>query len=1336
MSDRASGVVPLSETNYSTWAIQVKGALLKDGVWDIVTGETAAPTAAIELAKFRLDRNKALGIILLAIEPSLLGLLPDATDPKAVWDSLSSTFQKKSWSNRLWTRRALQKLQLGESGSVSAHITEMVALFQKLAVLGDKLSEEDKVVYLLGSLPPSFENFIEVCEARVGELSLESLKELLLHKEQKLLQSTSGGESTAAYKAHRPKKGQSSDAKRGGVSCGFCGRQNHCMKQCFEWRAVQGTGSSPNSSNFDAPNHQQKKGKKSKAKTAKAAEHGDAATDSSNLDATTTPICLHASTKNEPQDTRWCADSGASEHMTFQKELFSQLYHLDTPKKVTLGDGREVEGVGKGRVNLQRFHQGRWQDAVLNDVLYVPKLHSNLYSISSAAKCGRDVIFGNRGCTVQESATREVVCTGDLSGGLYYLNIKGHPPDNSKRVDRHVRPSVQISRCSRSGNDQFSSTRPTSDPRSQTELVGQSRMIQPKSAPRSRINLMPDKLHNDSRQAYVSSQAKGQGLAYLWHKRFGHLGGRNLHLLSKQQMVRGMVNVQSSDLPFCADCQHGKMHRLPFPKSSKKSAKLLELVHSDVAGPIDPSSNGFRYFVTFTDDKSRHTVLYFMCTKDEVFERFKDYRTWAESRTGEKIKTLRSDNGGEYTSNQFERYLRQKGIQHQLTVPKTPQQNGVAERLNRTLVETARCLLSGANLPLKFWVPAVDTATYLKNRSPTTAVDKKTPFETFLGFKPSVRHLRVFGCQCFAHVPKDERKKMGKKSVECILLGYSNKTKGYIVYDKASKRQFFSRDVVFNEGSVANPSGVTSDDTQHQQALGEAGAEAPDAAPDADTTAMTDDENEPLPLPALRRSTRQTAGRPPQRLTYNHYACFNANSEGPPEPQTMAQALASQEADKWRQAAQQEFDSLMEHRTWHLVHRPPGRKTVACRWVFKIKRNSDGSIERYKARLVAKGFTQKYGVDYDETFSPVVRFESVRALVAVAAQRGLKLHQMDVSTAFLNGDLEEEIFMEQPAGFVVKGKEKLVCKLDKSLYGLKQAPRAWNVVLNAQLLDLGFVQSSSDPCIYTRQKQKELQLLAVYVDDLVLAVKTDAEMTHLKEQLHQKFKMKDLGQLHYFLGVKVVQDYKSNSVWLGQEKYVNDVLAKFDMYDSKSISTPMSVREGLMTDGAPVPSSAAVSHPVDPHLYKSAVGSLLYIAVATRPDIATAVNTVAKHNSDPKLVHWAAVKRIMRYLKGTAHLGLLYRGTSPKLQSASTQVYSDYSQLHQTLHGFSDADWAGDVGDRKSTSGSVFILAGAAVSWSSKKQTTVATSTTEAEYTALAATARETVWLRHLLADL
>ncbi|KAK3894704.1 hypothetical protein Pcinc_001550 [Petrolisthes cinctipes] len=639
--------------------------------------------------------------------------------------------------------------------------------------------------------------------------------------------------------------------------------------------------------------------------------------------------------------------------------------------------------------------------------------------------------------------------------------------------------------------------------------------------------------------------------------------------------------------------------------------------------------------------------------------------------------------------------VKDEGIRHEYTIPKTPEQNGVSERMNRTLVEQIRAMLIDSGLPHRFWAEALSTACYLNNRSPARALKGKTPCQALMGKKPTVHHLRVFGCVCYAHVPKDEWRQLDPKSVKCIFLGYGSEVKGYRLFDLDKKRILNSRDVIFDEShyEFKKEKDVVQTETPTIEIM-----HSEEWVSDDDD----DDDDEQPDLP-VRLSER--VKRPPDM--YGEWVSVGHKTS---DPTSVSEALLSDDKEHWMDAMKQEMSSIQESDVYELVELPKGSKALKCRWVFKKKILSNGSVERYKARLVAQGCSQKFGIDYDETFCPVARFESVRTVLALASQRGMKLHHMDVTTAFLNGTLMEEVYMKQPDGFVEQGKETMVCKLKKSIYGLKQSPRCWNYALDSSLRELGFVQTSGDPCIYVNLE--EFFIVAVYVDAIILACNCDDNVRKVKDSLASQFKLKDLSELQYFLGVKVVQNTVKGQIWIGQPLYIENILKKFGMEDSKPVETPVDPNQKVckVTDECTI---------FDKEQYQSAVGSLLYLSVKTRPDIAYAVNSVTRYSTKPTSQHWKAVKRIMRYLKGTRDLGILYN------YNGSTDFV-----------GYSDADWAGDIKDRKSTSGYCFHLGGGPVSWSSKKQSCVALSTAEAEYMALASAIQEAVWLRKLAVDI
>lgn len=959
----------------------------------------------------------------------------------------------------------------------------------------------------------------------------------------------------------------------------------------------------------------------------------------------------------------WTIDSGATQHMTSRLEWFENLRSTKSNQEITIANGTKIDVGGIGDISIGTNSSVN----KVNDVIYVPSLNSNLISVYKAVEKGFSVLFDKNGCNFFNSDTFSFVGDSILHGspyrGLYKLDCTVNMP-------RDVAYDV----------------------------------------------------HSDSASRYQ-----------LWHKRLGHLCRIGMNQLRNSHVG---VEFTEIDKQSCVACVEGKQARKPFKKVVYKQAtSLLELVHSDVCGPMtDTSFQGNKYALLFVDDYTRFIFIYFISSKTEVKEKFCHFQSLLERQTGAKVKAVRTDNGGEYVNHDLSEHFRANGIVHQTTVVYSPQQNGVAERTIRSVVEKARSMLAQSSLSKVYWEDAVQTSVYLKNRSPHRALNNLTPFEKFYNRKPNLSHLRVFGCRALIHVPECQRKKLDMKAVECIFVGYSDDPNSYMFRDAEYPRRFTkSRDVTFFEDCFTGLKNNKNDNpctmspvheqinrsvefpvpVSEEHVLPEVTPHSIDKTSDMSQEEFHDASADPLlgtksdfqseteeiencPVTEERRYPSRDR-KPPDYYSYN--TCVQ-NSE----PQTYFEAMRDDDADNWKLAMNNEYDSLMKFNTWKLVDRPK-RKIIPCKWVYKVKTDEHGNITRYKARLVIKGFNQVEGVDYHETFSPVVRHSSLRTLFALAAEMDLKMHQFDVDTAFLNGDLEEEVFMHQPQGFVKKGDEDKVCLLQKSLYGLKQAPRAWNIKLYQTLTEIGFNRLSTEPCVYKKLLGSEIIILAVFVDDVIVFYKNDTSLVNVKNDLQKYFSLKDLGPLKYYLGLNI--DSNAGKIRINQKTYISSLLKKFALENAKEFNTPLA-NSKLAAD---------VEGKELNYDYQQIIGCLMYLAVNTRPDIAFAASYLSQFNHKCGKTHFLAAKRVLQYLKHTIDYSIVYKKTG------------------QLLEGSADADWANCTSDRRSYTGYCFRLADGPVSWASKKQPTVALSSTEAEYMALTEAAKEAIYLRSFISQ-
>ncbi|KAI3707507.1 hypothetical protein L6452_26097 [Arctium lappa] len=1049
----------------------------------------------------------------------------------------------------------------------------------------------------------------------------------------------------------------------------------------------------------------------------------------------------------------WIIDSGANQHMTSTVLCLENVVDIsDLDLKVTQpnGDEAKINQIGNFRLN---------DNVVLFDVLVIRDFHVNLLFVHKIARDSKIFVgFDEYKCYL--SPHKKIMGTGSEQGGLYFFDclLKGESFVSLKT-------NMSIVCC-------------------------------------------------------VSRQ--------LWHSRLGHPADQVLGIL-KDTLNLG----NERDYVPCDICHKAKQTRDKFTLSNNVSHVLGELVHLDIWGPYRvPSKEGYRFFLTIVDDYTRSVWVYLLKSKDEVFDNIVAFHSLLINQFGKHVKIFRSDNGTEFVNNKLGAFFKTNGIIHQTSCVYTPQQNGVVERKHRHLLNVSRALMFQGNIPLDMWSECLLTATYLINRTPSSVLNGKCPYELVFGFAPVLSHLRNFGCLCFAVKP-NVSDKFSSRSEKCVHLGYCNSKKGYKLYSLDSKQIIVSRDVKFYEtifpfkmssnqlncdvndinslnffdsgllqtndliselpndetgvspqnGSNENVSGTSESSRRghmgsqdraagsldpgsfntsngndrvagssdpgstvsgNDRAAGSSDPGSTVSASDSRTTSfrqltVQQNSDDILRAPSegtvsvqsnFRKSTRSST-LPRHfddyvvegKVKYGiekvvNYSCLN--SEFFCFVSTLNKSFEREifyEASKdqnWVDAMNLEMEALYRNGTWLLTDLPPGRKPIGCRWIYKIKYKSTGEIERYKARLVAKGYSQREHLDYEETFSPVVKMVTVRCVIALAVQNKWPLCQLDVNNAFLYGNLVEEVYMSLPPGYF-SANDKRVCKLVKSLYGLKQAPRQWYEKLSTCLIDHGFIQSTSDYSLFTKCFDNIFIVLLVYVDDIVITGNSYPEIQEVKNYLQSRFKIKNLGVLKFFLGIEILETKKG--VCMSQRKYCLELLNDFGYLGCKPISTPMDMNL-VVTD-------SVGSEIKDPPLkdftgYQKLIGRLIYL-LATRPDIAFAVHCLSQFMHSPRESHLKLALRVLRYLKASPGKGINF----------SLCPTSDFK-----LSAFVDADWGKCLSTRRSVTGYCLFLGNCMISWRSKKQSTVSRSSAESEYRAMASALCEIIWVLSILADL
>ena len=1257
----------LDVDNYATWKSRMKFLLISKGLWAAVSSTDANPETDL----------KALAQIGLYVKEHHLPLLERCTTAKEAWDKLESVYQAKSNARKLQLRKQLTQLKMGPGEPLSKYVARAKDIQDQLRAAGHEISDQEVTWSVLAGLPEVYDTVVTVLETTSDkDMNLEDILPKLLQVEQR--QSAERADERALYAkpmggfggrpgsrpGGRPGGGRPGGkpngrpGKFGGQNgsikgpCFYCGKKGHTKAECYKRRNDEARHSGQGQQQSAQNRHEQ---------------HGA-------LALSVTAGAETPSSSSSTQQQRWVLDSGASRHMTPHEDILINKRPLTDNTTVTFGNGGKGRPTAVGDVLLATSHR----TLALKDVLYIPGLTENLFSVRHATKNGADFTFNNKGCQIwtNDELAAEAPCSKNDT--VYYL--AGFCPQATA-----VEEGTDTALLSRTGKES------------------------------------PE----------------------LWHQRFAHLGFDNLATLQKKNMVTG-INITAEEFStagkekLCEPCVLGKQQRLPFPPSESATTKPLELLHTDVCGPLPVTSlGGSDYFVTVLDDYSRLSIIKPLTYKSDTSAAVRDIVTLLETQTGNRVQRLRSDNGSEYLNSSLDTFLKDKGIQHETTIRYSPEQNGAAERLNRTLMEKVRSMLAASKLPKNLWAEALATANYVRNRSPVSGRDL-TPWELCFGTKPDVTHLRTFGARAYAHIPKPLRSKLESNSQPGTFLGYASNSKGYkIMLD--SGKIILSRDVIISEpaGAQEQESGMplngapydatwteivkapTGGGTTTQEAAPEQQAAAEHAGQPGQPAALQGQQGQPdqpaQPGAARRQQPRRAAQDRPANLWMgdayritgrdNHTANLATLSE----PSTMEEALSGEDADLWRRAMDEEMASLLANRTWTLEAPPAGITPIPVKWVYKIKRDASGNIERYKARLVAKGFRQREGIDYEEVFAPVSKYATLRTLLAAAAAADLELHQLDIKTAFLNGELEEDVYVIQPPGYE-EGGSGIACHLHKALYGLKQAPRAWHLRLKQELESMEFIQSKADPGLFILTAENGTTLVLTYVDDLLIAAPNAARAAEVKQRLMSVFEARDLGEATFFLGMSITRDRERRTIKLAQERLTADLLSKHGMLEAKALSTPLSPSTKLTKSGETLDREA--------YGYAELIGSLMYLSVCTRPDIAQAVGALARYMAQPTMLHWQAAKGVLRYLAGTADFGINFGGAKAGLEA------------------YCDADYAGDIDTRRSTTGYVFIFNGGAISWSSRLQQTVAASTTEAEYMGAAAAIKEGLWLRKLFNDM
>lgn len=1289
----------LNTSNYFKWGYQSQLVFEREGLWEYINPAVATELKPGEELKDEKAKT-ALTSLKLLIEPGYMLDFQDVKCPVTLWRKIKEKETALSAEKETIAMTELEAVSYDGKEDISKYFERFNKILERIKARGSNVPETFLTGCMIKGLPDEwidkYEPILNGYRSSVDRLKIEIQRIETSYKEKRVIQNgrRPASETTPrALTAHNEGGAQHHNKKGGGYNrsnkspkifgsdpkayCQIHQGNGHDTKDCYFLRKVNEYNSKKGDDDKPGSNGG---GRNSEPKL------------QINRNCMVRNLYRNPSSSNP---TKWYIDSGASDHYSGDLSAFTE-YQATTPYPVLMGNESTVYIQGRGTVVLPLLNG---TTLTLTQVNYAPEFGSHsLMSVRRAGLAGIEVLFSGLKVILKENNVS--FATGSLEEGsnIYKLDLL--------------------------------------TPRAFSVNQGGSR-------------------------ASTSVPLKTM------HRRFGHINYD--YILNTGNHTTGF-ELKDSNKEDCDPCLMSKATRATM-RSTDKTPLSGEELHIDIWGnaPV-PSLLGNLYVLTGTDPSTRYRQAEFLKDRKSFLPALKKMILFTETQTGYKIKKIRLDSAPEFTGRRLKEWSDERGISLQFTSFYTPEQNGTSERGMRTIAEAGRSILEDSHLPYEFWEEAFATSIYCYNRCYIPATGS-TPYEAHLGSKPDVSHLRIFGSLAYVTIPKETNSwhKLKAKAWRGIHCGYGGS--GWRIYNPLRREFYTSNHVTIKEHQrgayLLSSKEVNSrhygvevdescdsgeDDTDgtestldfievdvpdymqdnHESESNEdsglnnvesGGSEEPELESDGEVSPTPPPQRTPEPASSSQqrkpKPTKNNRGDPPEegmtwvrgswikprpesrRIQGQRHAALAVRPDASRDPTTIKEALTGADKDLWRVAIKEEMDSLLRNGTWDLVKRPQNRNIVSCKWVFKIK-----SSGRFKARLVARGFTQTEGVDYFETYAPVCSWDSIRMVLALAARNNLKIQQMDVQTAFLYGELDEEIYMEQPEGY--DEDPTLVCKLNKSLYGLKQAPRVWNKVINSYFEELGLQRSRCDPGMYIRKhKGANLPLIVlIYVDDLLIIGDNSDEIDEIKLALHNKFDMTDIGDLKNLLGMEISR-MEDGSLFIHHSKYVQNLLKRWNMEDSSSCDTPM------VSGGAESGVSADLKQ------YQQLNGGINWPSICTRPDISFPAGYLGRFNQNPDKSHVTAQKRVLRYLKRTRNCGLFY----------------DHNNL-QVFIAYADADFAGDSKDRKSTSGGIIFIYGTPVIWYSRKQDTVAISTVEAEYYALATMIREMLWVMQWFEEL
>ena len=1342
----------LSRDNYSKWKVFITRVLESEGLKNWLSAPSVPEedkiTSAFDKYKLAQHKQRAAALLKSYLTPEVELAVQDFDDPATVWSTLKLNFEVTGRAQKAQALIEFHNIKMGSDEELPTFITRFENAYKKLKEAGEDVTESHRIYKLIQNLPIEYDylarefdkmpddnfKFDNIKSEIIKEFNRKELRDRQLNES-----FTANQPSTSKIDSERSQR----TVPKMGIRCRKCDRTGHLAHECQTYS----------------------RGGKSYI----AELLNDKCYASEIL----------------PASWEWTLDSASTSHIAQNREFFASLKPPPPNMVVRMGTTPHVVR-GIGNISFHVRDKGKIKQVNLMNVLYVPSIHRNLISMSKMDKAGYHAKLNN-GFLIYDPKWRYQY-TANLKNQFYVL--KALKPKRMK-IDRDISPiKSDMNKQTKTGHLPKKAEQPklcSEKCVSFASLAG-TKEIKPRGASyrESPLDKSADQSHSSATEftntevktlakppqkvtfssksqdnlhesyttdkhsfktsaTYNEVYANEKNNIMLWHDRLGHINVDYIKKMFNENLVKPCGNLQGKAVR-CEPCILAKSTRAPHQRlSAIRSRDLLELIHADVWGPAPVASrNGHRYLLTCIDDYSRRAFCFPLRTKDEVMNRIANFITFVERQTGKKVKVLRSDNGLEFCNHALENYLQKLGIKHERTSIASPQMNGCAERYNRLLFEGVRTFKFAANLPDKLWTEAVMAINYIKNRVWHATIEA-IPFSRWYNTKPTLKHLKRYGCVAYVHQPKERRtSKFQPRAKRGILVGYGLSTSGYRIWFPQENTIVESKHVTFDESQIGRPlvpnqpsrSFLLNDleesslvplqvsdeklypsiDDQMEIQPGpstglddaakdgifrsfvpdikeETSPSVTDGGSQSDTSPTeSEDESKDIDWSAdpgkvkfiryqVKRKKGKTKGqidtyiKTPEgtklrsdrnlkiyckenKIEYNdEIANFSKSNtyQGPILmnkymgdsereeafcaeviiPRSPKHARQLPEAAKWQEAMDCEINTMLERKVWTPVPYDKEYKIIGTRWVYTTKKNAQGEIPAFKARLVALGNLQKKGPDYQETFSPVINFTLIR-LFMILFSCILKWVNclLDVRCAYLYGKIDKNIYMRQPDGYKLKGKENYVLKLNKAIYGLHQSGCCWHNDLREKLLSNGFQEIRGVTCAFTYQNKA---IVLVYVDDLPIFAQDQETLDEVIKLIESIYEVKHLGSITLLLGVEFLR--KEGQLFnLNCAQYISKCLKKYEIYDETHVTLPS-------TPGfQPAPcSQEAELLPEIP--FRNLLRSLQYIAQRCRPDVAWTVAALSQYTEKYDSTHFSALFKILMYLGTTKELGLIYQET-------------------------------------------------------------------------------------------